>query len=910
MKKLILSVTNYVLFFIVAIIIVTGCSRPSHFIYDKKYRIKVENAFEAKKAFFMADTLLFSVFTGDMTTSEREAMKFLYAYMPIGDIADYNSDFYLRNVRASFEAQEEMPWGKDIPEMIFRHFVLPVRVNNENLDESRMVFYKELKERVKGLSLYDAVLEVNHWCHEKVVYTPSDVRTSSPLASVRSAYGRCGEESTFTVAALRSVGIPARQVYTPRWAHTDDNHAWVEAWVDGKWCFMGACEPEPVLNLGWFNAPAYRSMIMHTKVFGDYDGPEEVMERTECYTEINVIENYAPAAKSTVKIVDASGSPVEGALVEFKLYNYAEFFSVARKMTDSNGNCSLSAGKGDMLIWASKDGLFGFSKLSFGKDDNMTIILDKTQGSSEIFEFDIVPPIEGSIPVIVSDEQKKENERRLREEDIIRNKYVATFYSDENVGETVKKYRFVGKESFIKSRGNHAQIEKYLINAPDSLSMHHSAVLLNVVSDKDLRDTPAEVFLDHLIYTPPIASNLIGVDENPPPVKGVPPYSKYLYDEYLLNPRIANELLTPYKKDFSAFVDENTTKEVQNNPEYLVEWVNDNIKVRDDLNPQSIPIMPGGVLRARIADTHSRNIFFVAAARSLGIPARIEPVAKKVQYFNNKWIDANFDNTGRASVNKGYIISDYKPVKSLDNPQYYSHFTIAKILPDGTLQTLDFETESQVDMGDGNTWKGLLQRPLALDEGSYILITGTRMASGKVLARTAFFTVEAGKTTTVELVMRESSDEMQVIGSIDAEAKYHKADSGEEISILNTTGRGYFIIGILGARQEPTNHAMRDIAKLKSDFEKWNRSIVLLFKNEQALKQFDNNEFGGLPSTITYGIDTSGAITNMISDAMKLIDTDSLPVFIIADTFGRVVFFSQGYTIGLGEQMMKVINKL
>ena len=72
---------------------------------------------------------------------------------------------------------------------------------------------------------------------------------------VKTAYGRCGEESTFTVAALRSVGIPTRQVYTPRWAHTDDNHAWVEAWVDvngTSWVLAN----EPVLNLGWFNAPA------------------------------------------------------------------------------------------------------------------------------------------------------------------------------------------------------------------------------------------------------------------------------------------------------------------------------------------------------------------------------------------------------------------------------------------------------------------------------------------------------------------------------------------------------------------------------------------------------------------------------------------------------------------------------
>ena len=86
--------------------------------------------------------------------------------------------------------------------------------------------------------MHDAVLETNHWCHEKATYTPSDSRTSSPLATIKTAYGRCGEESTLLVAALRAIGIPARQVYTPRWAHTDDNHAWVEAWVDGKWYFL------------------------------------------------------------------------------------------------------------------------------------------------------------------------------------------------------------------------------------------------------------------------------------------------------------------------------------------------------------------------------------------------------------------------------------------------------------------------------------------------------------------------------------------------------------------------------------------------------------------------------------------------------------------------------------------------
>ncbi len=298
-----------------------------HFISDAVYRQKVEKAFDAtmrlsgqwsiekgERPFFNTEGL-------SVTQEETEALKFLYAYMPLADVTDYSTGYFLDNVRSSLRTREEMSWGKSVPELLFRHFVLPIRVNNETLDRSRMVFFNELHDRVYKLSMKEAILEVNHWCHEKVTYQPSDGRTSSPLQSLRTAFGRCGEESTFTVAALRSVGIPARQVYTPRWAHTDDNHAWVEAWADGEWYFLGACEPEPVLNLGWFNAPASRAMLMHTRAFGDYEGPEEVMLRTSNFTEINLIDNYATTGRTDFRITDRNGKPVEGARVDFKIYN-------------------------------------------------------------------------------------------------------------------------------------------------------------------------------------------------------------------------------------------------------------------------------------------------------------------------------------------------------------------------------------------------------------------------------------------------------------------------------------------------------------------------------------------------------------------------------------------------------------
>lgn len=877
----------HLLTLLLALLALPACSER-HFISDKEYREEVEKDFQSK----LNQLNMNSLITGKLTTEEKEAIQFLYAYMPVGDITDYPVDLYVRSIRTAFQAREEMPWGDSIPELIFRHFVLPVRINNENLDEARMVFYEELKDRVKGLSLYDAVLEVNHWCHEKVVYTPSDARTSSPLASVRTAYGRCGEESTFTVAALRSVGIPARQVYTPRWAHTDDNHAWVEAWVGGKWHFLGACEPEPVLNLGWFNGPAYRSMLMHTKAFGKYNGPEEVMQQTDCYTEINVIDNYAPSAKAFVKVTDADGNPEPDALVEFKIYNYAEFNTVARKHTGADGKTFLSAGKGDLFVWASKGGKFGYNKLSFGKDQEITIALNKKPGESYSFPIDFVPPVDGSIPANVTDEQKAANAKRLQEEDAIRGAYVATFMTKEKA-EAVAKELGTDPEQTVKyligSRGNWKEIESFLRATPAE-KRPVAMTLLGEISSKDLRDTPASVLSNHVNHSASANSAH--------------------FDAYVLNPRVNNEMLTPYKALIQGEVSPELKKAALADPQALVAWCNKEIKLVDHLNPQRIPVMPTGVWKAHVADAASRDIFFVALCRSLGIPSRIETVTGKVQYFHNdQWVDVDFSGKAAGNARQGRVIASYSPIKALDNPKYYSHFTLAKIT-NGVARTLNYESDDDADMGAGASWAGLLKETLTMDEGYYMLVTGTRMANGSVLGNVSFFNIEPEKITNISLVMRENAEDVQVIGNLNSEALFTPAGSDKQQSILATTGRGYFVLAILGARQEPTNHAMRDLAKLSKEYEAWGRQMVLLFQSEEQWKNFDAKEFPGLPSNITFGIDNNKEITNMLVKAMHLPNDHVLPIFVIGDTFNRIVFVSQGYNIGLGEQMLKVIHKL
>ena len=245
-----------------------------------------------------------------------------------------------------------MSWGKNVPENLFKHFVLPQRVNNANLDSSRTFFYKEIKERLSGLSMLDAAMEINHFCHEHVTYRASSNRTSSPMTTYRNGYGRCGEESVFVVAALRAMCIPARQVYTPRWAHTDDNHAWVEFWADGKWYYFGATEPMPLPNIGWFTEPARRAMLVGTRINGKYDGDERINYQTGTYTVINTTSVYAPTKEIFVKLMDKKGKPLANSSVDFQIYNYGEFFTLGPKKTDKNGMASFLTGYGDLWVWA------------------------------------------------------------------------------------------------------------------------------------------------------------------------------------------------------------------------------------------------------------------------------------------------------------------------------------------------------------------------------------------------------------------------------------------------------------------------------------------------------------------------------------------------------------------------------
>ncbi len=847
------------------LVLLASCHRDPHFITDKDYRAEVHEDFEGR----MAEFPMLDVRLDTLSAMEREAMEFLYAYMPLSDLADYEPSFYLQQVRYAFKVREEMPWGKTIPEDVFRHFVLVYRVNNENLDTARMVFYRELKDRVQGMTIEEAALEVNHWCHEHVAYRASDSRTSAPLATMRTSLGRCGEESTFTVTAMRAVGIPARQCYTPRWAHCDDNHAWVEVYVDGEWKFLGACEPDPRLNMGWFSVPSTRCMMVHTKAFGKYKGDEEVVKRTGMYSELNLLSHYAPTRRVTITVQDESGAPLGGAQVKFKLYNYAEYYTLAAMTTDANGQASLTTGLGDLLIWVTDGDTYRFRKLDVRKDSVATMTLEKDVivrqyredmgciHDADDWVFEMVPPVAGEPKVVATEEETAANARRLAYEDSLRNAYTATFPTR---GKINWHYDDCAWDFIRKSEGNYKEIMKFLNmhfpfedEGPDCWPYEptHLYNYLGTFSDKDLRDITCDVLAAH--WSECVNGEVC--------VKGLMPA------------RISNEMVRPYREELACFKGMTA--------EEIMQWVMDSITIDDSSNYYNCPISPVGVYKLRRADRHSRDIFFVAACRAAGVPAYLDNATNILHTWNGKsWQTTSFFSMTSSSSSARLTLTYHgkEPAK----PVYWPHFTLAK-LENGDLRTFDFEDDPRM---------ASFPATIELEPGTYCLSTGNRYPDGAVRSRMEFFEVKSGEKVTKEIVILPLLAHTDELGALDKNLELF-----DGIELWDYAGDAGMLYVNLGDYSEPSKHLVVELKQLQKEMKAWGGMTFMV-----GPAKLNMTEWHLVNTDITYN---KGLLEQRILEATKSGANIQYPLVALIDKDGQIRYHSTGYKIGVIEQVLK-----
>ncbi|MFI3315423.1 MAG: transglutaminase-like domain-containing protein, partial [Rikenellaceae bacterium] len=678
-----------------------------------------------------------------------------------------------------------------------------------------------------------------------------------------------------------------------RWSHSDDNHAWVEVYTGDGWHYMGACEPEAKLDKGWFSSVATRSMLMVTKVFGDYYGSEEIISKNATFTDINLTSNYAPTKEAVIRVMSAGGKVnIPFADVEFKVFNYGQFHTIASKKSDADGLVSLTMGVGDILVWANNGEMFGFSKLAADNSDTTAIRLSLNKDRRFTYLFNMSAPSESEPKqVIISPEMEEINKQRISEGNKIRNSYINTFPDSSAIVTLAKQMNINNtKAHFIitSSRGNSSEILAFL-NSVEKSKLPLAVEYLEMLPVKDLRDISAATLSDHF-------TNALEYENK---------FDKETFLNYLLNPRVLTERVTAYRTKFSKETQGRDLKEIIE----LVSKVEANIKFYLD----GIITSPEDVLTLGISDSRSRNTLLVALCRSAGIPARIEVMSEKVQVYNTatkKWENIDYINKQSVAPDYGYLNLANSSKDVVKDPIYYTHFTLSKI-KNHTNSTVNMPRNKNVDMGGGAKYSALFSKPIELEEGFYVATTGNRLENGQVYTSIESFNINSNEQTDVNLKVRTENVQANTSFSLD---KFdilillQEVESGltKPINkILTKKDTRHHIFALIDPGTEPTNHALRGLKAIESEINAWGGDLVVAVKDKETWDAFNKNEFGKLPIT-TYAIDVEGHLEKFCR--LNGYPKERLPCFFIINQDDEIVYVVNGYQTNLSEIIKRFLK--
>ena len=843
------------------------------------------------------------------TEDERALMRSYLGTLPLTDVFDTPLETLASFARQSALLRAESPWCRDVPEDVFVHFVAYPRVNNEPLADAWPVFRAQLGERLAGLDAEAAVLETNYWCCETATYQASDGRTLGPLGVLASGDGRCGEESTYLVTALRSVGIPARQLYTPWWAHCDDNHAWVEAYTGDGWHYLGACEPEEQLDRGWFTAASGRAMLVHTRLFGDFgcdfERDAHLLAREGSQVIVNLTERYAPTVRLVVRVADASGTPVEGSAVRLQLVNEAGWRDIASLVTGPDGSASIVVGEGTLRVAASIGDTLAEKIVDTSHDHDVTIVpVTAAEQPGGWEDIDVHAPSDHPAPSRpLTPEQAAAGRARKGEADAMRTRGVAG-----GVAKARELAHACGRDDetclpfFEHAFANAGEVARFL-GTNDGADR---ADLLSTLTTKDFRDLTADVLEDHLAGARLAHADALsylareGVDD--------PGRAEDLYRRYVLCPRANLEHLSAYR----AFIRERF------DAEQVAGFVADPMSVWSHIcattsldvrhHVKKLVGTPVGALVSGQAGEFTRRALFVAICRTFGIPARVNTVDLGAEFFRA----GGFIPVERPESGADVTFASQKPLG------YFHDWTIARLTRDNApsgAPRLGFAT---LDLWGKAEFEGGVCH-VELPAGTYLVTTSARLPSGD--SQVAERLVEVGEhgiegaDGPVELVMRHP-DVSQMLEDIAVEPFVLADDCGDPLDPSSAATEGQPIVtAFLEPGMEPTEHLLNEMREESARLAEAGAALLLVLRDEAELA--DPTLSRTLPvlegvADVTVAFDDFSELPERLARRM-FVNPEKLPLCILATPEGGALrgrYAAAGYNVGTVDLMLKLMALL
>lgn len=795
------------------------------------------------------------------------AARWVYANSPLSDWLNYDDALFHACAAHGVYLRAHSPYARDIPEDIFLNYVLHPRVNEEELCDCRSFFYGLLRERLDGLSDREAALEVNYWNAEHMAYRSTDTRTVSAMTAYRTGYGRCGEESVLAVNVFRSVGIPARQIYTPCWAHCDDNHAWVEVYCGGDWHFLGACEPEEVLDRGWFTNAAARAMVIHSRCFGEARG-EEVISRAGMVLILNQLGRYARTRHLTVSVRDGDGRPLSGVRVTFRVLNGCEFAPAAVTVTDADGLVRLTCGLGSLLVHADRDGVFTERMVYTPETDRVELVLRAEPAALGVWEdFKVRAPNEHAVGgVHLTEMQKRVGREKTaaaharyerRTADILGEAEAAAHGFDEEIRALLRA-----------SRGNAPRLAAFL--REDTFPLQAKRALLRTLTKKDLRDVDPDILREALA----LAQNPAGLEDE-------------LFYSCIVCPRIWQEPLSRYRVFILEYFSQAEQAAFREDPRRIWDDIRRRVRFDPSVEYERLVTLPVGALTGQNASGLSQKILFAAICRTLGVAARLNPVDQRAEY----WCAGRFVPLKVSEQAEGTICFRRNAGEVW---QYHTDFAVGR-LEDGAYQTLELSHL---------LWeKDRLE--VKVPGGRCRVLTDNRLPNGDIHASGYYLDLGPGETAEVDLHKYPARlDEM--LDRFPLEEFTVTGRTGETVSGSELT-RTKAVLMWLEVGKEPTEHILNEMLEQAESFRTLAARVVFLLRQAEDL---ENETLRRVLGSVD-GIEVCFDPVNGETVARQMfVDPEKLPLIVMAAERLTAVCAFAGYNVGSAELIVKICSRL
>lgn len=877
------------------------------------------------------------------TEEEKQALTFLYSAMPMSDLVDYPASLFLTYAVHGVYLWHQGPFAGRIPEKIFANYVLHYRVNNEDIADTRGFFHDKIMEaigdRIRALAdkenenagaMYKAAGEVNYWCAREATYRSTDGRTQNPRTMYGTAMGRCGEESTLGVTSLRSVGIPARQVYAPLWTHCDDNHAWVEVWCDGEWHFLGACEPEEMLDRGWFIGPASRAMLLHSRRFGK-DDPEETQVGPRGMAKVlNHLNRYARTTELTVKVVDEENRPVPGARVNFQVLNHGEFGSIAVvKAGEGSEDCGIVkfvTGYGSLYISAAGvDGgstaengsgpvkescrkdeaelgekagklLYGetmvcLGGLAEGETGECTVVLKAGPECPDGWkELDFHAPEEGHMhDRSLTPKQESTGAERLAQAAEYRQAKAAGFYKEREAARVLRRFRGEDREILEKilrsAHSNMGEIVRFLewdaagwIPSGWEAGRRESWKLevLKSLREKDYWDTKAEVLIDCCV--------------NGLSYAGTVP-DKLLF-RFIICPRVSNEMIRPCRVFLNRYLKEEDKDAIVRDPEILLEKARQWIREMPEQEYEGLITSPAGCIRSGIGSSHSREVFCVNVYRCLGIPARLSYFDDRIEYYDKE--KGEFVTAGsHCGKDCKLTLKEEGGLKLTD----WEHYSVERFEGDGFRRLWYWKEKQDGEEGTLELW---------LEPGIYRVVTTNRRKNGDQLAKMAVFALKSGERKELSVSLREIPVE-EMLTRIPVQDFALNTLDGKSGNLSAFTGEGKALFLWLAVTREPTEHILNELYERREDFSGLKAPVYVVLKSAEDMENKTlRRTMEALPG-IRPLLDDFGENYEKLASAAGQ-EAGKLPLALVLEKGPECIYSDAGYNVGLADMLWRILR--